>query len=127
MSNNGVGGLRSAVDEFMSNTNVHGLGNIHHEKSKITKGVWTILVVVGTVCTFKNSVDTIQTYLQFNSFTSVYIQRNTSLDFPAVAICNNNAIHCSNLYHRVKRCKKVNYKFRYQYNYSFSYYELLIK
>ena len=82
--------MKTAKDDFLANSTIHGLSYIHCSNSPIRRGLWFLLFLFSTtsllIATYKNVVK----LQDRNSTFSTAISDSTELEFPAVTICNVN-------------------------------------
>ncbi|TRY69119.1 hypothetical protein TCAL_04115, partial [Tigriopus californicus] len=77
--------------------NIGGLSQHHATNWNISKAIWLVLFIGGTSATLTQLYSIMTTYFEYNVVTSVTNTEVQSLNFPAVTICNQNAVHCGNL------------------------------
>ncbi|XP_006884553.1 PREDICTED: acid-sensing ion channel 5 [Elephantulus edwardii] len=88
--------LPSATDrkkfdyDFAVSTSFHGVHNIVHNRSKIRKAIW-LLVVLGSVSLVVWQIHSrLVNYFTWPTTTSVEVQYVEKIEFPAVTFCNLN-------------------------------------
>ena len=74
---------------------------------KISKAAWIIIFLVGTGITYWSMIKCLQGYLSHGHVTSMDIKSEARVDFPSVTICNQNRVHCLNLYNLIRNCTEV--------------------
>ncbi|XP_059092237.1 acid-sensing ion channel 2-like [Tigriopus californicus] len=82
---------------FLGFTSIGGLSQHHATNWNISKAIWLVLFIGGTSATLTQLYSIMTTYFEYNVVTSVTNTEVQSLNFPAVTICNQNAVHCGNL------------------------------
>uniref|UniRef100_A0A914VCY3 Uncharacterized protein n=1 Tax=Plectus sambesii TaxID=2011161 RepID=A0A914VCY3_9BILA len=92
-----MGHSAEVVADFADHTTAHGFGNVLRCDSCSGKGVWIVAMLIAwTVCCIQLAV-TIIAYLQYPTATTIAVQYSSSVQFPAVTVCNLNAARWSKM------------------------------
>ena len=97
----------SVLKWYYEFTSIAGITQTRDTNSKISKWAWLILTIFALVLTQHLVNKSIQTYLDHETVTKIGIKSASKLDFPSVTICNQNRVHCRNLYNLIQNCTKV--------------------
>ena len=87
-----------------------GISQIRTTDTKISKFVWLILFVLALGLTSFLVFQSLDTYLKYDTVTTINVRSEPRIDFPSVTICNQNRIHCRHLYNLIQNCTKVRRK-----------------
>ena len=83
--------IRHTSTEWCQETSIAGLGKtVKSDSSYFKKGYWFILFLIGSIWTCYNLHGVINEYLKYSVSTSNDLTFETSIQFPAVTICNQN-------------------------------------
>ncbi|XP_035824940.1 amiloride-sensitive sodium channel subunit gamma [Aplysia californica] len=81
--------------EFSESTSMHGLQRAVNSVSKWRRPIWAVLVICGAAVATYNLAKTLQDFVNYPTSTKISETYKTSLDFPAVTICNLNPARMS--------------------------------
>ena len=82
--------MKTAKDDFLANSAIHGLSYIHCSKSLIRRGLWSLLFLCSTILLLYTTYQNVTKLQDFKSTFSTAISDSTELEFPAVTFCNIN-------------------------------------
>lgn len=82
---------------FLKFTSIGGLAQFQATDIRLSKLIWLILFMVGTVLTILGIKVEVDGYFDYGVITKVMLVEQPVLKFPAVTICNQNRIKCNNL------------------------------
>lgn len=85
---------RTLVD-FGRNSSIVGISHAARSKSYLRAVIWLTLFFVGVVFTVRGIWQTVQDYTSNPYLTTTEMTFETSVEFPAVTICNLNRYHLS--------------------------------
>jgi hypothetical protein len=88
-------------------TSISGITQFRATDCKISKWAWFLLATFGILFTAYSVKQCVQTFLDHNTKTAIDIRSEFEIDFPSVTICNQNRVHCRNLYDLIRNCTKV--------------------
>ena len=103
-SENKIFGVLNWGYEF---TSIAGITQVRASDCKISKAAWFLLATFGIAFTAHTVRKCVQTYMAHENETTIDIRSKFEIDFPSVTICNNNRVHCRNLYNLILNCTKV--------------------
>ncbi|XP_074641022.1 bile acid-sensitive ion channel-like [Tubulanus polymorphus] len=83
--------------EFASNTTCHGLKRIASVKSCWRRALWIIVVLILFGFLLEELFGLIEDFGKYKSTTSISIESNGTIDFPAITICDSNRLNRSAL------------------------------
>ena len=84
--------MGSKLTKLASESGVPGLSHIFGTKG-LRKGVWAFVFILFVSLTIRDLIDMLKDYTQFPVSVSVRITDSRVLPFPAVTVCNLNAVH----------------------------------
>ena len=84
--------MGSKMTKLASESGVPGLSHIFGVKG-VRKGVWAFVFILFVSLTIRDLIDMLKDYTQFPVSVSVRITDSRVLPFPAVTVCNLNAVH----------------------------------
>ena len=84
--------MGSKLTKLASESGVPGLSHIFATKG-VRKGVWAFVFILFVSLTIRDLIDMLKDYTQFPVSVSVRITDSRVLPFPAVTVCNLNAVH----------------------------------
>jgi hypothetical protein len=93
---------------YLGFTSIGGLSQFSSNDLTISKIFWFILFVIGAVLTVIGFVTVVIDILAYQVTISVTLEQRASLPFPGVTLCNQNRVHCGNLYDMVQDCESNN-------------------
>ncbi|XP_038061024.1 uncharacterized protein LOC119731823 isoform X2 [Patiria miniata] len=88
------GGL---VSEFADNTTAHGVSRIANASSCIASFIWLVILCAAFSGFFYQGTNLVLDFFSWPYGTTIDIITNTSVDFPAVTVCNMNRLRRSEL------------------------------
>jgi hypothetical protein len=71
-------------------TTIHGIGNIARSSYITVKMLWCIFLIAAITYCVLSIFKSIRDYLEYEVSAQVYVQRYTSIEYPAVTWCNRN-------------------------------------
>ncbi len=80
----------SSFRKYIENTTAHGVGRIFSGKSVIRRLFWLVIVLGATVGCLYNIIDRIIYLAGGPTATTLSLERQVNLEFPAVTVCNLN-------------------------------------
>ena len=83
---------------FGDQTSIAGLNYAFHRKSYIKKFYWSTIFFGFLALTIYGVIVNLSNYYEYQIITSTDLERQVSIIFPAISICNHNKVHCMNLY-----------------------------
>jgi len=93
--NHGEHGLYATWENFKIFTTAHGVPHIHHARGTGKRCLW-ILITIGCLTGFSYNTYCIgNRFFSYQVSTSLSMDYQSSLIFPAVTICNNNPVRKS--------------------------------
>ena len=72
----------------------------------LSRVIWLLLFVLCGAMTTYGVYAAIEDFQSWPSVTSIILQHNDKVEFPAVTICNLNRVHCSHLYNMILQCEE---------------------
>ena len=89
-------------------TSLSGVTQVRDTDCKISKASWFLFAILGLGLTCYLVTNCFQSLLAYETETTIDIRNPLEVEFPSVTICNQNRVHCGNLYQLIVRCTKVN-------------------
>ena len=86
---------------FLDFTTISGIGQTVASKEKSWKFFWCVLTCFCFTVTFYQVVNVVNGYLEFDVATKLLIEDEDTMELPSVTICNNNRVHCGNIYKKI--------------------------
>ena len=83
---------------FGDQTSIAGLNYAFHRKAYVKKIYWSTIFIGFLALTIYAVITNLSNYYQYETITSTDLERQVSIIFPAVSICNHNKVHCTNLF-----------------------------
>lgn len=83
-------GIGGKIRNWASNLTFHGLPNIARTDYMSVRIMWIICTLFATVYTSYSVANIFLEFLEFNTITRINFERQSSLEFPTVTICNLN-------------------------------------
>ena len=102
--NKSLGDVLSWGYEF---TSVAGIIQFRSTNCKASKCFWFVITVAAAFATSFTVFKTFCSYYRYDTVTTVGIKSEITTEFPSVTICNQNRVHCRNLYNHIRNCTKV--------------------
>ena len=90
--------LVSVVRWFYHNNSIGALSTACQTQPTLSRLFWLLLFLMGAGLTFYGISETTKNYNNNRYTTSTAYQYKSKMMLPAMTICNNNRIHCTNLY-----------------------------
>ena len=88
-------------------TSLTGITQIRDTESKLSKASWLIFAIAGFGLSCYLVTTCIEGFSAYQTETTIDISSPLEVEFPAVTICNENRVHCGNLYNLIVNCTKV--------------------
>ncbi|CAH1800842.1 unnamed protein product [Owenia fusiformis] len=82
---------------FAESTTLHGVSKVFGSRSNVRKCIWGLIFIGSVIGFIAQSVTLFVRYLDYPNDVSVGIINPNYLEFPAVTICNHNAMKLSKL------------------------------
>ena len=82
--------IGQTFNTFIDQTSIAGLSNAAQRKSLAKKVYWSVLFVLGVFFTFEGLIENVISYYEYEVTTSTDLTHMSSVEFPAVSICNLN-------------------------------------
>ena len=99
---------RIGLEWFVKFTSIGGFAQARDSDNKLSRLAWTLLFLVGLALTVWGIVVLVISFCEYKSITNMDLGHNRSgMMFPAVAVCNQNRIHCGHLYNKIISCGQV--------------------
>ena len=99
---------RKVLEWFVKFTSVGGFTQARDSDNKLSTLIWTILFLAGLTLTIWGIVGLVISFCEYNSITNIELgHKSSGMVFPAVAVCNQNRIHCGHLYDKIILCSQV--------------------
>ncbi|EDO34319.1 predicted protein [Nematostella vectensis] len=89
--------VRALVRDFVDRTTCHGIGQINGSQSPLWRVFWVVTFVAGLGMVVHQGVTLFGTFLDRPTSTTIDMTYAPAMDFPAVTICNLNAIRKDHL------------------------------
>ncbi|XP_032229849.2 acid-sensing ion channel 2 [Nematostella vectensis] len=89
--------VRALVRDFVDRTTCHGIGQINGPQSPLWRVFWMVTFVAGLGMVVHQGVTLFGTFLDRPTSTTIDMTYAPAMDFPAVTICNLNAIRKDHL------------------------------
>ena len=103
---------RNVLEWFVKFTSIGGFTQARDSDNKLSRLAWTLLFLTGLILTIWGIVVLVISYCEYKSITNIDLGHNSSgMMFPAVAVCNQNRIHCGHLYDKIIFCSQVRLSF----------------
>ena len=88
-------------------TSVAGITQFKSTDCKISKRFWFVITIAAALATSFTVFKAFSSYYKYDTVTTVGIKSEITTKFPSVTICNQNRVHCRNLYNHIRNCTKV--------------------
>lgn len=89
--------LQTTGREFMRETSMLGINRIGNARYKVQRWFWLCLWIVGCAVTMRDLLSIVNEYYEYPSVTDRRVDYQPRTTFPAVTVCNHNAVACSRL------------------------------
>ena len=90
--------ISSAIKEYTSESTLHGIGYLFHGGSKIRRFIWLVFLLTCMIFCILQTWILIWRYLDYQVSTKTKIVNADQILFPAVTICNFNALRQSEIH-----------------------------
>ena len=97
--------LKDVHSWYMGFTSIGGLSQYASNDLTVSKVFWLILFLVGMALTLMNFIQVLIDIALNKVTTTTTLEQQASLPFPGVTICNQNRVHCGNLYDMISACE----------------------
>ena len=84
-------------EEFSGATTIHGLRFVNSSTSVIRRLIWLTLVITGSVLFILQFHLSVKRFFEYKVNTVVYMSSDAEAKFPAITICNQNALRKSKI------------------------------
>ncbi|XP_043203503.1 amiloride-sensitive sodium channel subunit alpha-like [Amphibalanus amphitrite] len=88
---------RRAAAQFASDTNLAGVNNASRARHPLRRLVWCSLWLTGLVVSLNDVSLLVSDFLTYPVSTSYSIAYDSAVTFPAVTVCNQNSVMCTDL------------------------------
>ena len=95
------------LDSWYHFTSLTGITQIRDTDSKLSRASWFIFAIAGFGLSCYLVTKCIEGFYAYQTETTIDISSPLEVEFPAVTICNENRVHCGNLYNLIVNCTKV--------------------
>ena len=95
------------LDWWYHFTSISGITQIRDTDNKLSKASWSIFAIAGVGLSCYLVTKSIEGFYAYQTETTIDISSPLEVEFPAVTICNENRVHCGNLYNLIVNCTKV--------------------
>lgn len=85
-------GAAGKLREFCSETTAHGFGRLASSSSAIERLIWLVCLVSALTYTFVQGFRLVSDYFSYPVDVKVTMKHTEDLEFPAIVVCNMNAI-----------------------------------
>ncbi|KAG7176906.1 Endo-1-4-beta-xylanase B-like 1, partial [Homarus americanus] len=89
--------VRDTWSVFWRNTSIPAISNAGHSNHRVQRFLWLLLFCVGISLTIKDVIGVFTDYANHPYTTQVNLLHKSSVEFPAVTICNHNRLSCKKL------------------------------
>ena len=96
------------LDWWYHFTSLSGVTQTRDTDCKLSKASWFVFAILGFGLTCYLVTKCVEGYYAYLTETTIEISSPLEVEFPAVTICNENRVHCGNLYNLIVNCTKVN-------------------
>ena len=97
-----IGGAVGKLREFCSETTAHGFGRLASASSAIERLVWLVCLLAALSYTVLQAYDLVSDFFLFPVDVKVEMKHVKDLEFPAIVVCNMNALRKQALNEAVK-------------------------
>nr|XP_053631798.1 uncharacterized protein LOC128688110 [Cherax quadricarinatus] len=87
--------------EFWTSTAISGISNAGRANDRLPRVLWLLLFGVGTYYTVRDTIGVIDNYLSYPYTTQMDLQHMSTVQFPAVTVCNQNRLSCQKLFNKM--------------------------
>ena len=99
--------ITNILDWWYHFTSLTGITQIRDTDNKLSKASWFIFAIAGFGLSCYLVTNCIEGYFAYLTETTIDMSSPLEVEFPAVTICNENRVHCGNLYNLIVNCTKV--------------------
>lgn len=85
-------GAAGKLREFCSETTAHGFGRLASASSAIERLIWVVCLLAALTYTFFQGFRLVSEYFSYPVDVKVTMKRAEGLEFPAIVVCNMNAV-----------------------------------
>lgn len=85
-------GAAGKLREFCSETTAHGFGRLASSSSAIERLIWLVCLVSALTYTFVQGFRLVSDYFSYPVDVKVTMKHTEDLEFPAIVVCNMNAM-----------------------------------
>lgn len=85
-------GAAGKLREFCSETTAHGFGRLASSSSAIERLIWLVCLLSALTYTFVQGFRLVSDYFSYPVDVKVTMKHNEDLEFPAIVVCNMNAM-----------------------------------
>lgn len=85
-------GAAGKLREFCSETTAHGFGRLASASSALERLIWLVCLLAALTYTFLQGAGLVSEYFSYPVDVKVEMKRSEGLEFPAIVVCNMNAI-----------------------------------
>ena len=85
-------GALGKLQEFCSETTAHGFGRLASASSAIERLLWLVCLLAALTYTIVQGFDLVSEYFSYPVDVKVEMKHREDLEFPAIVICNMNAM-----------------------------------
>lgn len=96
-------GAAGKLREFCSETTAHGFGRLASSSSAIERLIWLVCLVSALTYTFVQGFRLVSDYFSYPVDVKVTMKHTEDLEFPAIVVCNMNAIRKQALHEVAKK------------------------
>ena len=86
---------------FTEFTSIGGIGQIVTSKERKWKLFWIIATFIFMSSTIFQSIKVFKEFLEYDVTTKLSVEDEDTMQMPSLTICNNNRIHCGNLFNKI--------------------------
>lgn len=85
-------GAAGKLREFCSETTAHGFGRLASSSSAIERLIWLVCLLSALTYTFVQGFRLVSDYFSYPVVVKVTMKHSEDLEFPAIVVCNMNAM-----------------------------------
>merc|ERR1711936_164298 len=89
--------MGGTLKSFSRDTNIEGVNNAGRSEGRVRRTIWFLVFSVLTALTLRDIVDLVAEYRSRPVDVATTLSHENAIDFPSVAICNNNRVSCRRL------------------------------
>ena len=99
--------IAKVLDWWFHFTSLSGVTQTRDTDCKLSKASWFVFAILGFGLTCYLVTNCVEGYYAYLTETTIEISSPLEVEFPAITICNENRVHCGNLYNLIVNCTKV--------------------